>query len=631
MNTIDGQLYETCQRMKGKAALQHKISDIWQSISYATLWKDSDQITAGLQNVGIKKGDRIAILAPPSPRWVTAYLAILKADGIVVPIDKELKGGEIRHILSDCEARVVFTEGAYVETVVALVQVLPKLEKIVIMYPEDDNKIADPILEMMVDDLVMEWRRLAQKYNLPREEMNNFEQMADKFYAFLLQREFSVSKSRGEVHLFGGLEIFMRKLFKKKKLEFLSGFKKDEPPLPPQHEVSDPAVIIYTSGTTGRSKGAILSHGNIMFNVRSCIRLFHVDESAHTLSVLPIHHVFAQTLDVVLPLTVGGTVSFGESLKKIGANLQEIHPNFMLGVPALFRIFYNRIRKKVEDSSTLNFLFSIPGGRALVRSKITGSMGGNGVTFISGGAALDPAVQKGLEDYGLNLYQGYGITETSPVIAAENQDFRRIGSVGKPLPGLKVKIFEPNEEGIGEILVKGPNVMQGYYNNPEATDEVLIDGWYHSGDLGRFDEDGFLYICGRLKNLIVTPNGKNVYPEEVENELLKSDFIAEVMVYGHKIDATAEEVYALIYPDLEAVDNYAREHGKTHFGPQEVEDLIRKEVQDQCKNLADFKRVKKFSLREDEFPKTTTKKIKRFVVEPDIAALENDRKESDHE
>jgi len=148
MNTIDGQLYETCQRMKNKAALQHKISDIWQSITYATLWKDSDQITAGLQNVGIKKGDRIAILAPPSPRWVTAYLAILKADGIVVPIDKELKGGEIRHILSDCEARIVFTEGAYVETVVALVPVLPKLEKIVIMYPEDDNKIADPVLEM---------------------------------------------------------------------------------------------------------------------------------------------------------------------------------------------------------------------------------------------------------------------------------------------------------------------------------------------------------------------------------------------------------------------------------------------------------------------------------------------------
>lgn len=623
MKTIDGQIYESCLKMGDKTAFQQKIGDIWQSFSYRTLWSESEQTTAGLQKAGIKKGDRISILAPPSFRWVAAYLAILKADGITVPIDKELKAGEIRHILTDCEAKIVFTEENHLDMLVSLVQDLPKLEKIVIMHPDGDNKIADPVMEMMVDDLVSEWRRISQKYELPKEEITNFEQLADKFYLFLQKQGSSTKARNGYVgHLLGGQEIQMRRLFKKKRLEYLSGFRQEDPPLPPQHHPSDPAVIIYTSGTTGRSKGAILSHSNIMSNVYTGIDLYRLTDKVEMLSVLPIHHVFEQVLGIILPLTLGGTVSFVESLKKIGPNLQEVQPNFMLGVPALYRIFYNRIRKKIEDSTFLKMLFALPGANKVVKSKILKSMGGGEMVFISGGAALDPEIQDGLRKFGLTIYQGYGITETSPVVSAESPVYQRLGSVGKVLPGVEIRILEPNEEGVGEILIKGPNVMQGYFNNPKASEEVLQDGWYHSGDLGRIDADGYLYICGRLKNLIVTPNGKNVYPEEVEEELLKSEFIAEVMVYGHKIDKTAEEVYALIYPNQEAVDNYAREKGKVPFGPQELEELIRREVLERSKSLADYKRVKKFSLREDEFPKTTTRKIKRFVVEPDIAALE---------
>ncbi|MBN1140604.1 MAG: long-chain fatty acid--CoA ligase [Deltaproteobacteria bacterium] len=623
MKTIDGQIFESCLRMGDKAAFQQKVGEIWQPVSYRNLWAESEQITSGLQKTGIKKGDRVAILAVPSPRWVTAYLAILKADAIVVPVDKELKAGEVRHILTDCEARVIFTEEPYLDTVVSLFPGLPKLEKIVIMHPDGDNKIADPVMEMMVDDLVTEWRRISQKYELPREETTNFEQLADKFYAFLLKRESPADLKNGiGAHLLGGQEILMRRLFKKRRLDYLSGFRQEESPAPPQHHPSDAALIIYTSGTTGRSKGAILSHSNIMSNVYAGIDLYRLTDKVHMLSVLPIHHVFEQVLGIVLPLTLGGTVAFVESLKKIGPNLQEVQPNFMLGVPALYRIFFNRIRKKIDDSHFLKTVFSLPGAKKLVQSKILKSMGGGGMIFISGGAALDPEIQEGLKKFGLTIYQGYGITETSPVVSAESPTSQRFGSVGKVLPGVEVKILDPNEEGIGEILVKGPNVMQGYFKNSEATEEVLRDGWYYSGDLGRFDADGFLYICGRLKNLIVTPNGKNVYPEEIENELLKSEFIAEVMVYGHKIDKTAEEVYALIYPNQEAVDNFGRQSGKGPFGARQVEELIRREVQERCKNLADFKRIKKFSLREDEFPKTTTKKIKRFVVEPDIAALE---------
>ena len=245
------------------------------------------------------------------------------------------------------------------------------------------------------------------------------------------------------------------------------------------------------------------------------------------------------------------------------------------------------------------------------------TFGGNPV-FISGGAALDPVVAERLMELGLNVYQGYGITETSPVIAVETPAFNRLGTVGRPMSGIEIMIHEPNAEGVGEIWVKGPNIMLGYYNNQAATDEVMTDGWYHTGDLGCVDEDGALRICGRAKNLIVTANGKNVYPKEVENEISNIPFIAEIMVYGHKVDNTSEEVCALIYPHQEALDAYAEANGTGPLSLQDVEEIIRKEILERGKALADYKRIKRFTLREDEFPKTTTRKIKRFVVEADI-------------
>jgi long-chain acyl-CoA synthetase len=221
-------------------------------------------------------------------------------------------------------------------------------------------------------------------------------------------------------------------------------------------------------------------------------------------------------------------------------------------------------------------------------------------------------------ELGLNVYQGYGITETSPVIAVETPAFNRLGTVGRPMPGIDVIIHKPNADGVGEIWAKGPNIMLGYYNNREATDEALTDGWYHTGDLGCIEQDGALRICGRAKNLIVTANGKNVYPEEVENEMLNSIFIEEIMVYGHKVDNISEEVYAIIYPNQNALDSYTEENHTGSLSLHDVEEIIRREVLERGKALADYKRIKRFTLREDEFPKTTTRKIKRFVVEADI-------------
>jgi long-chain acyl-CoA synthetase len=411
-----------------------------------------------------------------------------------------------------------------------------------------------------------------------------------------------------------------RSFFRRYAVEPLGRFGRNGDLAPvPDRAPTDTAVILYTSGTTGRSKGAMLSHANIVTNIESALPHLEVGEGMHTLSFLPINHVFEQVAGVLAPLSVNGTVSIAESLKKIGQNLVEEKPTYVMGVPAVYRVLLNRIRRGIEEKPLAKTLFSIPFTRSLVTAKIKKSFGKN-ITFISGGAALDPEIARGITSLGITILQGYGITETSPIIAAESPQHRKLGTVGRTIPGVEVRIDHPNEEGVGEILVKGPNVMQGYYKRPRATAEVIVDGWYRTGDLGHLDAKGYLTIHGRVKNLIVTPNGKNVYPEEVENELLKSPFVAEVMVYGHKLNDISEEVHAIIYPDQEALENHVRQTGCPALNEADVKELIRQEVLEVGNRLADYKRIKRFTLRDDEFPKTTTRKIKRYVVEADIPA-----------
>ncbi|HIJ95702.1 MAG TPA: AMP-binding protein [Desulfuromonadales bacterium] len=547
MQTIVSLLGESCRRNSDRQALREKVAGSWQSINYGELWKLSGCIAAGLVAAGFKAGEHAALLAPSSPEWVATYLGILRAGGVVVPIDKELKSAELRHILTDSDARFVFSIAPILDKLLETSPDLPGVELIILFDPHTEHH-------------------------------NRFTRAG--------------------------------------RLISLDQLCRDKEPPGPARSPHDTAVILYTSGTTGRSKGAMLSHDNIVSNLQAAAGHFGLDQNIHTLSFLPINHVFEQVCGVLLPLSLGGRVSFCESLKKLGENLAEVRPTFFLAVPAVYRMILDRITKKINSRKMTRLLFSVPLTRRLVTSKIQRAFGA-GTIFISGGAALDPAVAEGITALGLSIYQGYGITETSPIISAERPGVTRLGTVGRLLERVQVRITEPNEDGIGEILVKGPNVMQGYYKNPRATAEVLSDGWYHSGDLGSLSQDGFLTISGRLKNLIVTPNGKNVYPEEVEIELLKSPLIAEVMVYGHKV-GTAEEVHAIIYPQQEALDNHGRITGNCSMSEADVEALLREEVQTRCRQLADFKRVRKFTLREDEFPKTTTRKIKRFAVEASI-------------
>lgn len=617
MHTIDSLIRESCQKHSDRPALCYKLAGVWQCMTYGALWELSDRIAAGMLKGGFNAGDHAALLAPSSPQWVAAYLGILKAGGVVVPIDKELKAAELRHILVDCDARFVFSAPPCLDLLLEIFPNIPALDCIVTLAPAATDGADSRVVQVM-DALIEEWRELVTAVDVPTDRRTTMEVLARQVYRLLCSSSSETAGNAEPADPFEPVERLRNKLTREGKLLPLSTLCHSAPlPEKPRTD-SDTAVILYTSGTTGRSKGAMLSHANIVSNIKGAAGHFGLDSSIHTLSFLPINHVFEQVCGVLLPLSLGGKVSFCESLKKLGENLTEVKPTFFLAVPAVYRMILDRITKNVNSRKLSQLLFSVPFTRPIVTSKVRQAFG-SGTIFISGGAALDPAIASGMTEFGLSIYQGYGITETAPIISAEQPGARRLGTIGRLLDRVEVRIDGPNDDGVGEIVVRGPNVMQGYYKNPQATAEVLVGGWYRTGDLGFLSEDGFLTISGRVKNLIVTPNGKNVYPEEVENELLKSPFIAEVMVYGHRVGTASEEIHAIIYPEQEALDIQCRIDSNCPMSEADVEALLRVEVQKACNSLADYKRVRKFTIREDEFPKTTTRKIKRFAVEASIS------------
>ena len=552
-------LEDNALRFRDKSMLRWKVEDRWKDITYGEFYEAARDIGTGLVKLGMRPEDRVALLSHNGPGWVLSYFGVLLNGGIAVPIDKELRASELRHILDDSSTKFIILSRDYLETLSEVIGLLPSLEKAIIL---------EPFMEDM--GTTMEWGEspLPDTAGL---ELIHIDQ---------LRRN----------------ESFMR------------------------HEMGqdDPVAIVYTSGTTGRSKGVVLTNRNMVSNIRSFIKHARVNEEIHTLSILPINHVYEATCGILAPIYLGGTISFCEGLKKVASNIEEVNPNFVMGVPALYEKMYNRIMRGIDSSLLGRIFFRTKPLRGIVTRGIRRKLGED-IRFISGGAALDPEIARGIRNLGMKIFQGYGITETSPVISFEYDGMIKEGSVGKPIPGVKVKIREPSEEGVGEILVKGPNVMREYFNNPEATEEAFTDGWYCTGDLGFVDDEGFLYVKGRLKNLIVTASGRNVYPEEVEQELLKSPHIEEIMVYGKKISPFVEEIHALVYCNQDSIDLYAKERGIEHLTVGDIEDIIKSEIRKYGKNLADYKRVKKFRIREEPFPKTSTRKIKRYALGDEIA------------
>jgi long-chain acyl-CoA synthetase len=395
----------------------------------------------------------------------------------------------------------------------------------------------------------------------------------------------------------------------------------------PDHNpnANDLAVLIYTSGTTGQPKGVMLTHNNIMANVVSCTESISFSRGDNFLSVLPLHHTFECTAGLLAPIYEGATVTYVGSLKSrdIIDTMRETEATIMLAVPLLYEKMYAGILRKMKTQppllkTILNLSMCIVKfgekfnkklGQAVFRS--LREKGGFGTIrfFVSGAAALPPEVAAGFERLGMVILQGYGLTEASPVVAVNRFGSPKHDSIGPVVPGVEVEILDPDESGVGELIVRGDNVMQGYYNNTEATEEVIKDGWLYTGDSGWVDEEGHLHIAGRLKNVIVTKAGKNIYPEEIEGELALSPYVAEVLVLGEVKKSGEEYVKAIVFPDYEYLneENMATDDAT-------ITTLLDKEIRARCANLADYKRVKEFELRKEEFPKTSTRKIKRFLL-----------------
>ena len=378
-------------------------------------------------------------------------------------------------------------------------------------------------------------------------------------------------------------------------------------------------ILLFTSGTTSKSKAVMLSQKNIASNVYALQRVEGIYETDSNLAFLPFHHIFGSTALIVM-LACGVRTSFPDGLRYVAQNLKEYEVSIFVGVPLLVEAIYNKVVKEIEKqgkTKLINTAIKISNGllkihidiRRKIFKQVIDQLGGKMRFVISGGAPLDPEVQKGFNNLGIRMVQGYGLTETSPVICAENDFKMRIGSIGVPMDNVVVEIINKDENGIGELRAKGPNVMLGYYENEEETKKVLKDGWFYTGDLGYIDNDGFVFITGRQKNMIVLKNGKKVFPEEVETLINRIDLIEESMVFGmpDKIDKNDIKLSVkVVYNN----DNIQEKYGNIS------KDEIRNIIWDRIKNdvnatVPRYKHIVNMILTDEELIKTTTKKVKR--------------------
>lgn len=392
--------------------------------------------------------------------------------------------------------------------------------------------------------------------------------------------------------------------------------------------IIDPDVmsaLIFTSGTTGVSKGVMLSHHNLCFDIYEARQMLYCGEKDVCLSVLPLHHVYECTVGFLAQLWSGSSVAFSEGVRYISRNMQEVHPTIVLCVPLLLETLYHKLWLNIRKNglegkvrAMIKATNAIPGERARMLAKksvfraIHKNFGGRLRIMASGGASIDPEILRGLRDLGLLAIQGYGLTECSPIAAVNRDTYYRDSSAGLAMPNVLLDIYDVQDDGTGEIRLRGDNVMLGYYNMPELTEEVKRDGWFYTGDLGYLDADGFLHITGRKKNVIVTANGKNVFPEELETYLCRNPFVAEAVVVDVMNEKKKDlDVVALIYPSR---SHFEEIYGKTYTDEQVNAELTRA-VDAVNATVQSYKRMVRFVVVAEEFPKNTSRKIKRMGLE----------------
>jgi long-subunit acyl-CoA synthetase (AMP-forming) len=383
-------------------------------------------------------------------------------------------------------------------------------------------------------------------------------------------------------------------------------------------------ILLFTSGTTGIAKAVMLSHKNICIDLMIAPTILKVNPWDIFFSVLPLHHTYACTDDFLMPIYKGASIAYCEGLRYIVDNLSEARPTMFLGVPLIFESLYSKIWKNVRKQGKEGLLKKVIKVNRVTKKigldlgkiffkQITSLFGGRMRIMICGGAAIDPAILQGIQDFGIMALQGYGLTECAPICALNPDTAPKNDAAGYVPTGLDAMIDDADPEtGIGEIVVTGDNVMMGYYNNPEATADVLIDGWYHTGDLGYIDDDRYIHITGRKKNVIVTKNGKNIFPEELEYLLGRLNIVTESMVWGRPSERSDDTV---IVANIKLDDEEVKEQLGKDYTTEDVNKLVWAEVDKINDEVASYKRIKKVVIRSQEFDKTTGKKIKRFVDE----------------
>lgn len=513
--------------------------------SYIDFKNDVQSLATKLMEMGMKN-QRIAVMGKNSYSWAISYLAATII-GIVVPIDKEASKENVKEFLNVSNSKAIIADDKYLNEIFEFKSELKNETMLIDM--QNTSKY------MNLSDLIADGKKLIDEGN---SEYENIKINPDEM-----------------------------------------------------------KILLFTSGTTGNSKAVMLSHKNICSNIVSIASIVKVDNATRVLSILPLHHTYECTIGYLLVVYGGGTICYCEGLRYITKNIQEYQPTFILCVPLLLENVYKKVIKTLksslpekytkEESKIIdNLPFYLKG---IVKKKVKKSLGGKIKTFIVGAAAIKPDLVEAFFKLGIKVLQGYGLTECSPLVAGNNDFYYKAASCGMPIPNVEYKIDNPNDEGVGEIIVKGPNVMLGYYENEEATKNVLKDGWFHTGDLGYVDDEEFLYISGRSKNMILTKNGENIYPEEIENILNDDDLIEESLVIGTSNGKDDVQVKAKIFPNIEAIKEYL---GNKFPTKEEISKILNEAVKKANEKLPNFKHIKSFKIMDEDFERTTTNKVKRF-------------------
>ncbi len=577
VDTIPSLFHHAVKTHDKADAFQHKRDGKYTNISHGQTFESVDKASRGLTALNLTRGDRVALLSENRHEWVVADLASLSAGLINVPIYPTLPPKQIEYILKDSEARAIFVSTSeQLEKIKSIHANLPNLSHVIV-----------------------------------------FDNIATVESAINLERLIEIGADSAQEQSFGDRIATIGKY--------------------------DWASIIYTSGTTGDPKGTILNHWNFVSNVLGVLKVFDLGPEDRCLSFLPLSHVFERTCGYYAMMHAGATIAYAESFDTIAQNLSEVAPTTMISVPRFYEKMYARILDAVTAGSPIKkamFMWAVQVGKKyvhqmlenrlrgstrlqyrvasrLVFRKLRAITGGNLRFFASGGAPLAREIAEFFYAAGLPILEGYGLTETSPIIAANTFDDFKFGTVGKPIPGVIVQIAED-----GEIVVKGPNIMLGYYKKPDLTNEALDGEWFHTGDIGYLDDNGFLTITDRKKDIIVTAGGKNVAPQPIENLLKTNKYIAEAMIIGDK----RKFLSAIIVPNMENLRAFAQaarlpDQSDTDLvGHPQVIQKYHDEIEEMSEHLAGFERIKKFILLGKDFTiedneLTPTLKVKRAIVE----------------